>query len=308
MSKIVKSLRPAISIVIPTYNRSEKLKRALESIIAQTFSNWEVIIVDNSSTDDTDEMLDGFKNYPIRVFKIRNNGIIAASRNLGIRESVGEWIAFLDSDDWWHCNKLEIVVDNFSSRNDLYYHDLQVIKNHSMLPFYKKTINSCQVKTPIYDNLIKFGNVIGNSSVVVRKSLIIKINGLSENPNLVASEDYDCWLRLSTITDNFKYIPEVLGFYEINKVNTTNAQLSLINLKSIKDIYLNSFLLKHEIKIPVWWQYSFARSLYRTNQIKKAREILSKLIKRNLSWSLRIKVLFMLFSSKNQILFTILKR
>ena len=267
MSTIVKSLRPAISIVIPTYNRSEKLKRALESIIAQTFSNWEVIIVDNSSTDNTDEMLDGFNNYPIRVFKIRNNGIIAASRNLGIRESVGEWIAFLDSDDWWHSNKLEVVVDNLSSNSDLYYHDLQVIKNHSMLSFYKKIINSCQVKTPIYDNLIKFGNVIGNSSVVVRKSLIIKINGLSENPNLVACEDYDCWLRLSKITDNFKYIPEVLGFYEINKLNTSSAELSLINLDCISLLHINPFVLKHGIEPPIWWQYSLARSLYKTNKI-----------------------------------------
>ena len=307
MSTIVKSLRPAISIVIPTFNRSEKLKRALESIVAQTFSNWEVVIVDNHSTDDTNNMLKEFKEYPIRIYKIRNNGIIAASRNLGIRRSIGKWIAFLDSDDWWHINKLETVVDNFSSKCDFFYHDLQIIKNQTRFSLYRKKING-KVKSPVYDNLIKYGNVIANSSVVVRRSLILKIGGLSENPKLVASEDYDCWLRLSKISDSFIHIPEILGFYEINKTNTSSANLSLVSLVYINVLHVNPFILKYGIESPVWWQYHFARALYQTNKIEKALKILQKLTNRNLSWNMRIKVLFMLFTSKSKIMLTILNR
>jgi glycosyltransferase involved in cell wall biosynthesis len=307
MSATVKPLMPAISIVIPTFNRSEKLKRALESIVAQTFSNWEVVVVDNHSTDDTNNMLKEFKEYPIRIYKIRNNGIIASSRNLGIRKSTGDWIAFLDSDDWWHANKLETVVDNLSSKCDFYYHDLQIIKSQARFKIYKKNINSNQIKSPIYSNLIKYGNVIANSSVVVRRSLILKIDGLSENPKLVASEDFDCWIRLSKISDNFKYIPEILGFYEINKANTSSAQLSLIHLEYINALHVNPFILKHGIESPIWLQYSFARALYKTNKIKKSLKILQKLINRNLSWSMRIKVLFMLIASISKIMLTILK-
>ena len=294
MTKIIKLERPIVSIIIPTYNRSKKLKRALHSIVAQTFDDWEVVIVDNNSTDDTDEMLRDFKGHPIRIYKIRNNGIIASSRNLGIRKSTGDWIAFLDSDDWWHINKLKVIMKNCNSKYDFFYHDLQIIKSRIRMPLYKKKVNSCQARKPIYDNLIKYGNVIANSSVVVRKDLILQIGGLSENPQLIASEDYDCWLRLSKVTDRFMYIPETLGFYEVNKENTSGARLSLINLGCINALHINPFILKHGMETPIWWQYNFARALYKTYETVRARKILQKLFKRDLSWSMRVKVLYML--------------
>ena len=139
-------------------------------------------------------------------------------------------------------------------------------------------------------------------------SLILKIGGLSENPKLVASEDYDCWLRLSKISDSFIHIPEILGFYEINKTNTSSANLSLISLVYINVLHVNPFILKYGIESPVWWQYHFARALYQTNKIEKALKILQKLTNRNLSWNMRIKVLFMLFTSKSKIMLTTLNR
>ena len=101
---------PRISIVIPTYNRARDLERALKSLKAQTFINWEVLIIDNESVDNTDEVVSGFSDPRMKLFKIDNDGVIAASRNLGIREASGEYIAFLDSDDWWKPKKLEESV------------------------------------------------------------------------------------------------------------------------------------------------------------------------------------------------------
>ena len=89
-------LIPIVSIIIPTYNHAKFISKALQSIIDQTFKKWEAIIIDNNSTDDTDKILKKFSDNRIKCLKINNNGVIAKSRNLGIKSAKGEWIAFLD--------------------------------------------------------------------------------------------------------------------------------------------------------------------------------------------------------------------
>ena len=100
MSKERKELpQPKVSVVIPTYDRIETLPRALRSVINQTFPDWELIVVDDGSTDDTDEMI--LEDYPdIRLHRQENPGVSSAS-NVGVALASGEWIAFLDSDDAW---------------------------------------------------------------------------------------------------------------------------------------------------------------------------------------------------------------
>ena len=119
-----------ISIVIPTYNHGTYLKRALQSVLDQTYLNWEAIVIDNHSTDDTAEIMTNFNDQRIKYLKIHNNGVIAASRNAGINIAKGEWIAFLDSDDWWTEDKLEICFKNINDEIDLVYHDLEIKYAH----------------------------------------------------------------------------------------------------------------------------------------------------------------------------------
>ena len=99
-------MKPFFSIIIPTYNQANFLKKCLNSVFKQTFKNFEVIIIDNSSTDHTKEILSKYKKK-IVYKKINNKGVIAKSRNIGIKNSNGNWVAFLDSDDTWKNNKLE---------------------------------------------------------------------------------------------------------------------------------------------------------------------------------------------------------
>ena len=99
-------MNPLISIVIPSYNHARFIKNAIDSILNQTFLNWEVLVVDNYSSDETDIVLEKYIDNRIRCFKIKNEGVIARSRNKGILEAKGDWIAFLDSDDWWTNTKL----------------------------------------------------------------------------------------------------------------------------------------------------------------------------------------------------------
>lgn len=287
-----------VSVVIPTYNRSKELKRALESVLSQTYKNFEVIVVDNNSTDSTDAMLKDLNDQRIRLLKINNNGVIAASRNLGINASSGKWIAFLDSDDWWYSNKLERVMHYFDSGYDVCYHDLKIISSQRKFSLHQKKMSGYQVKKPVFNDLIQFGNALSNSSVVVKAALIKQIGGLCEDRRLIASEDYECWIRLSKLTNKFKYIPETLGCYWIGGTNTTSATLSLTNLQYINKRYIIKFNEENDSDPPVWWMYAYARALYLTGDILNARGLLRELTKRHISPVIRLKSFYMMYLGK----------
>ena len=105
------SISELVSVIIPTYNHANFLSKTLKSVINQTYSNWEAIVIDNHSKDNTDEVVAKFKDSRIILYKIKNNGIIAKSRNLGIEHANGKWIAFLDADDWWYPDKLKTCLN-----------------------------------------------------------------------------------------------------------------------------------------------------------------------------------------------------
>ena len=103
------------SIILPTYNRADTyLKDAIDSVVNQSYINWELLIIDNHSTDNTDELIGSYKDDRIKLYKIRNNGNIAKSRNLGISKADGSYIALIDSDDFWHRDKLKLVSEYLS--------------------------------------------------------------------------------------------------------------------------------------------------------------------------------------------------
>ena len=141
--KSTNSERPLVSVIMPTYNHAHFLGNALQSLLDQTYTNWEAIIIDNHSEDATDEVVRGFADPRITLLKIHNNGVIAASRNMGIRAAKGKWIAFLDSDDWWSSNKLHVCLDHINGKTDFIYHDLRIIREKPSL-FLSKTIKSRQ--------------------------------------------------------------------------------------------------------------------------------------------------------------------
>lgn len=249
--------QPLVSIVIPTYNNGHLIGRAIESIIQQTFTNWEIIIIDNYSSDNTDKLIEDFaKNQNIKFFQIHNGGIIAKSRNLGIQNASGDFIAFLDSDDWWMPKKLEKSVELLLSGSDLVYHDLFLFGKNGKKVFLKKA-KTRVLRKPVIHDLLFNGNAINNSSVVVKKSVIKQVGWLSEEPALFAWEDFDYWIRISKVTENFKRIKECLGFYWIGGGNVTNPERSLKIFESIKSKYSSEFYSYYnkQNKYPSWIEY-----------------------------------------------------
>ena len=106
------------SIVIPTYNQCDCLEKAVNSVLVQK-KNYEIIIIDNYSNDGTEKLVKGYNNRNIKYFKVKNNGVIGISRNIGIKNAKGSWIAFLDSDDLWFKDKLK-VIEEFIKSNPSY--------------------------------------------------------------------------------------------------------------------------------------------------------------------------------------------
>ena len=224
---------PFFSIILPTFNGESFLGQAIESVLDQTFSNWELLVVDNNSTDGTDDLLDKFKDKRIKTFKISNGGSISVSRNLGIKTARGEWVAFLDSDDWWKSNKLSECRRNTNESVDFIYHDLKIVSNNKK----HRNLNCRQLRQPVLCDLLLKGNPIAASSAVVRRPLLVRVDYMNEDTQLVKTADYNTWLKIANITDAFLHIPKELGFYRIHSDNVSNDSILEPALKAMNGYF-----------------------------------------------------------------------
>jgi glycosyltransferase involved in cell wall biosynthesis len=212
--RVISRLAPQVSVVIPTYNRAEKLRRCLESLCGQTHRSFEVLVCDDASSDHTADVVDEFRaKLDITLDCGAHFGGPARPRNRGIERARGAYIAFLDSDDWWSSEKLQKSMECLKSGADIVFHDLwraTRIGQHR----YRKRAKSYQpdAASTLADLMIR-GNALPLSSVVVRSECIRAIDGFSEDPGLVSVEDYDCWLRLAERGSRFIRSDSCLGYY-----------------------------------------------------------------------------------------------
>jgi len=291
---------PLVSIVIPTYNHAKFISKALKSVINQTYKNWEAIIIDNESVDETYKIINEFNDPRINYFKISNDGVIAKSRNLGINEAKGEWIAFLDSDDWWTKDKLEVCISEIGTNVDFIYHAHEYISKSK--PFFKKKIiRGRQLKKPILNDLligtITKGSQISNSSVIVRKNILIKIGGLNENKILVGSDDYDTWLRIALITDQFLYINQKLSYYLSHDANTSSKDMSIPQRLVVKD-FMHLFNNKQKLRLEAKLRYLSGSYHYLNKNYEKAKKDFIFVLKNgdiNLKISALLKTIITIF-------------
>lgn len=208
---------PLISVVIPTYNRSEMLKDALKSVLNQTFQDFEIIVCDDGSEDNTKEIVEAFKDNRIKYLWQENSGLSPAVRNMGIQASKGKYVALLDSDDIWLPNKLEKQLNAFNKNPDL----LVVATNFVYFSDEKDIIISILYKT---DTILNFKETlrmctVNNSSVLIKKEVFNCI-GLKDVRCRLMS-DYDYWLRLLHYKDkSILVIKEILTKSRVHQSNT----------------------------------------------------------------------------------------
>ena len=186
-----------ISVIVPTYNRADFVGETIESILNQTYKNFELIIVDDGSTDNTEEVIRKFKDSRIKYIKTDNWGGPARPRNTGIKKAKGEYIAFCDDDDMWLPEKLEKQIKVFQVSNEtaMLYTRFRTVEgeiiSNRIFPENGK-YNSGNMFKSIY-----LRNLIACSSVMVKRSVLDQVGLFNADPNLIAIEDADLWLRIA---------------------------------------------------------------------------------------------------------------
>lgn len=218
---------PSVSVVIPVFNGAKYLRHTIESVLAQSYPEIEIVAVDDGSSDDSPHILKGFDNR-VRVIRQPNFGV-AVARNRGILAARGDCVAFLDQDDWWRPEKVSRQVACLDDpsvglvhTHTIYFDDLRQEVSAPLDPeaHPEEYVGWC------YEKLL-FGNAICNSSVIVRRELFAR-SGLCDLQiagNTV--QDYDLWLRLARITQ-FAYVAEPLTVFRLHPAQgTVNRRMML---------------------------------------------------------------------------------
>lgn len=186
-------MTPKVSVVIPSYNRKEQTESAVKSVLAQTYRDFELIVVDDGSDQPLDESLFGTTHIDTTLIHLEMNRGVSAARNAGIAAAKGEWISLLDSDDIWEPNKLEVQM-NWLSEHPEY----RICQTHEQWVRNGKKIKQPKhlYKKPDWVFEESLGRcMVSPSSVIIHKTLLDEVGLFNES--YPACEDYDLWLRIT---------------------------------------------------------------------------------------------------------------
>jgi glycosyltransferase involved in cell wall biosynthesis len=227
---------PKVSVIIPTYQRANIVSQAIKSVLAQTYQDYEIIVVNDGSTDNTPEALGQFGNE-IKIIHQTNQGLSAA-RNTGIRASQGDYIAFLDDDDLWETHKLETQIPILESQHKigLIYSDMFFFSGQDLLP---GSYNTSYPTPPIQLlwNLF-YQNYIPVPTVVVRRECLDEVGLFDET--LTSCEDYDLWLRIIAKFP-IHFVNDLLARYRLSENSMSqNIERMIFNCLRVKEKALNN--------------------------------------------------------------------
>jgi len=268
------------SVIIATYNRENYLRECLNSLLFQTYKNFEIVIVDDGSTDNTENVVTEFiGSLSIKYIKTSNAGYPAVPRNIAAQHADGEWLCFLDSDDKWTRNKLQTCLPLINDY-DVIYHKLKYFGSGK--PFYRINIPSRQVQQPVFIDLMTRGNSIPLSGAIIRKKIFTRVNNFDEDVSIAGLEDYDLWLKASKITDRFFFIPIALGWYRMHANSITETSFRQINkINIVYEKYLPYLALSYHKQAAIIKDYYIAIVYERMKNFKQAIELYKKSLEAN---------------------------
>ena len=227
---------PCVSVIVTTYNRAKLLPETLDSILSQTFVDFELIVVDNMSEDGTKEYVTGVTDSRVQYFRNPNNGIIAVNRNFGIRKAKGKYIAFCDDDDLWLAEKLDQQVRLLEQCSDValcYTHAETFIKHRTLAA----KMNSRSVNHNHFFQLLR-GGFFPNSSVLIRRNVFAELGYLTEDPLL--REDYEMWLRIANRYQLMGIDSSLIRYrIHLGNVSANRAKETLRAIRTLKKIVIS---------------------------------------------------------------------
>jgi glycosyltransferase involved in cell wall biosynthesis len=227
-----------VDVIIPTFNRAQVMTRAIDSVLAQTYKNFVLHIVDDGSTDDTQAVLEKYKTHPQVKIHFQNNSGVSAARNLAAFLSAGSWISFLDSDDEWMPSKLETQMKYLNEHPDynfLHSEELWIRNGVRVNPKVKHLKSNDNIFIRSLDFCI-----ISPSTVILKRELFLKHQGFDNN--FVVCEDYDLWLKI-LLTENIAFISTPLiekhGGHA-DQLSTKFVAMDYWRIKSLVNLYKSS--------------------------------------------------------------------
>jgi len=208
---------PFFSVIVPTYNRLYELQNCLQTVFLQTEHDFEILVIDDHSTDNTLEWLKTINDSRLKILSNTNTKGGCGARNTGIEAAKGEWIAFLDSDDWWHIEKLSVVKAAIEQEQD--YHVFYSSCFYVDAAGYENPMPTRGLSGNILQQLGRMNPVRGFSSLVVKKQALLTAGKFDEQ--LPARQDIDLYFRLAQ-NEHFFYIDRRLAFisfFSTNKIS-----------------------------------------------------------------------------------------
>jgi glycosyltransferase involved in cell wall biosynthesis len=245
---------PLVSIIIPTYNGANRIFGAIRSVVSQTYTNWELFVIDDGSTDNTGVIVSNFIKNDIRIKYVKNdvNLGIQKTLNKGLRGATGEYIARIDDDDIWiDEKKLEKQVEFLEKNNDY------VLVGTGAIVVDEQKEELFRYLVPSLDqeirNKILLKNCFVHSSVMFRKETVVKMGGYDESSSTLHVEDYDLWLRLGTVGkfENLPIYATIFSLREgslssVNKIDQFRKNINLIKLyKNKYPRYFLAYIFNH---------------------------------------------------------------
>ncbi len=224
-----------ITIIVPSYNSAHLISTTLDSIIQSTYQSYEVLIIDDESTDNTKVIVEPYLRDKRFNYIYQDNKGLAGARNTGIEHAKGQYLVFLDSDDVILPDKLQAQSEYLNT-----HPEIDLVYSNSQWFVEDDLNNTLPVKFPVYEGdvlpFLLYGNFIHVNSVMVRASKVKQLGGFDENFREL--EDWDLWMRLAIQKSQFAHTPGILSKVRIRKGSMTSNQL-LMNQAMVRVLEKN---------------------------------------------------------------------
>ena len=209
---------PEFSVIISTYNRKDILPRAIRSVLDQTFKDFELIVIDNGSADDTEAVVKAIKDGRLKYFKNpKPTKSCDSPRNIGIGMSRGRFISFLDDDDIWYPERLNKVSKAINENPDIpaICHN----ENMNVSGRISKVLRHGPWSSDMYQRLMYEGNCLSSCAMAIKKEIFDELKGFDLREEFRAASDYDFWIRMTSKGIKIHFIDEVLGEFSLTGDN-----------------------------------------------------------------------------------------
>ncbi len=243
-----------VSIIMPTYNSASFIGETIRSVLHQTYSHWELLVVDDASSDDTIQVINSYSDERIKVFSLRENGGAAIARNKGITEAAGDYIAFLDADDLWEPHKLTTQLAVMKAKNALVCFSSYELMDENSQPL-GKVVKALAVLT--YAKLLR-SNYVGNLTGMYDTRSLGKVYA----PLLRKRQDWGLWLQCVKKAGVAYGIEEPLAKYRVRAGSISSNKIEMLkyNYAVYRKALNFGFLKSQAMLLRFLWEQFFVKS------------------------------------------------